>query len=169
MRWLDDTRQDARYALRTFARNPAFSLVVIITLALGIGANSAIFSVIDTVLLKPLPYPSADRHVAVAEANPNEKTATSWVAPVKVEEWNRESSTFEGLAGGYFENLTDTTGSLPERDVAIRTSPRFFQVLGTPAAAGRTFTAEEEEGGGPPAGRLGNWVRRTTRTAAGPA
>lgn len=158
---LDEARQDARYALRTFARNPAFALVVVVTLALGIGANSAIFSAIDTVLLKPLPYPSADRLVVVAEANPNQKTATSWVAPVKVEEWNRENRTFQALAGGYFDNMTDTTGALPERDVAIRTSPRFFRVLGSPAALGRTFTSEEETFGGPAAVVLSDSFWRT--------
>lgn len=158
---LDEARQDARYALRTFARNPAFALVVVVTLALGIGANSAIFSAIDTVLLKPLPYPSADRLVVVVETNPNQKTVRSWVAPVKVEEWNRENRTFEALAGGYFDNMTDTTGALPERDVAMRTSPRFFRVLGSPAAIGRTFTSEEETFGGPAAVVLSDSFWRT--------
>jgi putative ABC transport system permease protein len=158
---LDEARQDARYALKTFARNPGFAAVVIATLSLGIGANSAIFTAVDTILLRPLPYPSADRLVVVSEVNPNQRTATSWVAPVKVEEWNRENRTFEALAGGYFDNMTDTTGSLPERDVAIRTSPRFFRVLGTPAALGRTFTAEEETFGGPSAVVLSDSFWRT--------
>jgi putative ABC transport system permease protein len=87
----------------------------------------------------------------VYEVNPNQKDSSSWVAPPKVEDWNRANRTFEALAGTYFENLTDTTGPLPERDVATRTTPRFFNVLGSPAALGRTFGPEEEVFGGPAA------------------
>src|SRR5712692_8487699 len=127
------------------------ALTIVLTLTLGIGANSAIFSAIDAVLLKPLPYPSADRLVVVYETNASQKQLTSLVAPVRLEEWNRLNSSFDGLAGSYFENVTDTTGPLPERVAAMRTSPRFFSVLGTSAAVGRTLSVDEERFGGPAA------------------
>ena len=138
-----------RAALRSVTRRRGLALAIVLTLTLGIGANSAIFSAIDAILLKPLPYPAADRLVAVYETNAGQKQLTSLVAPVRLEEWNRMNRSFDGLAGSYFENMTDTTGPLPERVAAMRTSPRFFSVLGTPAAVGRFVTAEEEVFAGP--------------------
>jgi len=104
---------------------------------------------VDAVLLKPLPYPAADRLVAVYELNLGQKHATQLVAPGRIEEWHRANRSFESLAGSYFENMTETTGSLPERVEAMRTSPRFFSVLGVPAALGRTLIPAEELMGGP--------------------
>src|SRR5687768_17229823 len=138
-----------RAAIRSVTRRRGLAVAIVLTLTLGIGANSAIFSAIDAILLKPLPYPAADRLVAVYETNAGQKQLTSLVAPVRLEEWNRMNGSFDGLAGSYFENMTDTTGPLPERVAAMRTSPRFFSVLRTPAAVGRFVTAEEEVFGGP--------------------
>jgi len=139
-----------RAALRPLARRPGLSATIILTLALAIGANSAIFSAVDAVLLQPLPFPSADRLVAVYERNRALRQATQLVAPGRLEEWNARNHTFDGLAAMYFENMTDTTGALPERVAAMRTSPRFFAVLGAAPALGRTPTPEEERFGGPP-------------------
>ena len=154
--------QEWRSTLRTLVRRRrGLSAAIVLTLALGIGANSAIFSAIDAVLLKPLPYPAADRLVVVHETNTARKGITSRVAPGRLEEWNRESRTLEGLAGTSFENVTDTSGALPERVEAMRTSPRFFEVLKTPAALGRTLTREEEAFGGPKAVVLSDGFWRT--------
>src|SRR5947209_584501 len=141
---------EMRAALRPLARRPGLSATIILTLALAIGANSAIFSAVDAVLLQPLPFPSADRLVAVYERNRALRQATQLVAPGRLEEWNARNHTFDGLAAMYFENMTDTTGALPERVAAMRTSPRFFAVLGAAPALGRTPTPEEERFGGPP-------------------
>jgi putative ABC transport system permease protein len=135
-------------AVRAVGHRRSVAVAVVLTLTLGIGANSAIFSVVDAVLLKPLPYPEADRLVVVYELNLGQKQATQLVAPVRVEEWNRASRSFAGLAGSYFENMTDTTGALPERIAAVRTSPRFFTVVGVAPELGRTPTAAEEAFGG---------------------
>ena len=140
---------EVRAAVRSVARRRGLAAAVILTLALGVGANSAIFSVIDAVLLKPLPYPDSDRLMTVYESNAARRDLTSLVAPVRLEEWNRMNRSFEALAGSYFENVTDTSGPLPERIEAMSTSPRFFTVLGTPAALGRTATPQEEQLGGP--------------------
>ena len=128
---------DGEPPLRSLAHRRGLAATVVVTLTLGIGANSAIFSAVDAVLLKPLPYPAADRLVAVYERNPGLRQATQLVAPGRLEEWNAQNRTFDGLAASYFENMTDTTGALPERVEAMRTSPRFFAVLGVaPRSAG---------------------------------
>src|SRR5215831_377794 len=93
-------------ASRTLARRPAFALTVFALLALGIAANTALFSVVDTVLLRPLPYPDADRLVAVYEVNSAKSQATSLIAPGRLEDWNRMSQAFTAISGVYSENVT---------------------------------------------------------------
>src|SRR4051795_12527290 len=107
-------RDQLRSAVRSLSHRPTLATAVALTLALGIGANSAIFSAVDAILLKPLPYPDADRLVAVYELNLAQHDATQLVAPGRLEEWNASNRTFEGLTGSYFENLSDTSGELPE-------------------------------------------------------
>ncbi len=147
---------------RSLLKRPAFFLAVVFTLMLGIGANSAIFSVIDAVLLKPLPYPDGDRLMAIFESNPRKKVPRGMVAPVRVEEWNRMNKTFTGIAGAYTENVAETSGSLPEMLVCARVSPRFFSVLATLPLIGRNFTPEENLANGPNAAVLSErlWRRR---------
>jgi putative ABC transport system permease protein len=140
-----------RAAARSVRHRRGVAAAVVATLTLGIGANSAIFSFVDAVLLRPLPYPDADRLVAAYELNRSVKQATQLIAPVRLEEWNRDNHTFAALSGSYFENVTDTTGAVPERVEAMRTAPRFFAVLGVAAALGRTLSADEERFGGAPA------------------
>jgi len=106
---------DIRRTYRGLIRRPTFFLAVVGTMALGIGANSAIFSVIDAVLLQPLPYPGGDRLMAVFESSPRQKHPRSEVAPGRLEEWNRMNQTFTGIAGAYTENQADTSGPLPEK------------------------------------------------------
>jgi putative ABC transport system permease protein len=137
-------------AIRGLRHRRGVAATVVLTLTLGIGANSAIFSAVDAVLLKPLPYPDADRLVVVHEQNLGRRQATQLVAPGRLEEWHRANRSFSGLAGSYFENMTETTAALPERVEAMRTSPRFFIVLGVGPALGRTPVAAEETFGGPP-------------------
>jgi putative ABC transport system permease protein len=136
-------------ALRTLARRPGFALTAVLTLALGIGATSALFSLVDTVLLKPLPYPHADRLVTILEASPSKNKKESLVAPGRIEDWNRMSQTFESISGQYTENVTDTSGAEPQRLSGRRVAPRFFDVYGAAPIIGRTFTPDEERDGGP--------------------
>jgi len=152
-------------AIRSLARRPGLAATILVTLALGIGANSAIFSAVDAVLLKPLPYPDADRLVAVYELNLGQRNATQLVAPGRLEEWNARSHSFDGLSGTYFENSSDTTGELPERLAIMNTAPRFFTVLGVGPALGRVPTPEEERFGGPRVIVLSDalWSRRFNR------
>jgi len=152
----------AAITYRGLLKRPGFFCAVVLTLALGIGANSAIFSVIDAVLLKPLPYPAADRLVALFESNPHKKLSHEGVAPVRIEEWNRASRSFTAIAGAYTENIAETSGELPEMLVSARVSPRFFSLLGTLPVVGRTFSPEEDLFNGPSAGIISEklWRRR---------
>lgn len=149
-------------AWRALMRRPGFVSAVVLILALGIGAITAIFSLVDAVLLKPLPYPNPDRLVTVMEASPSKNESTSLIAPARLEDWNRRNRTFEAIAAMYGENVTDTSGAEPERLAAQRVSPRYFTVFGVKPAAGRAFTPDEELDGGPASVVIsyGLWTRR---------
>lgn len=162
-------RDHARAAFRSLKARPGLAATIVATLAIGVGANGAIFSAVDAVLLKPLPYPDADRLVAVYERNARGgANATQLVAPGRLEEWNAQNRTFDGLAASYFENMTDTSGRDPERIEAMRTSPRFFDVLGVAPQLGRTPSDAEERFGGPATVVISDafWQRRFNRDPA---
>ena len=138
--------QDLRYALRMMARNPGFTAVAVFALALGIGANTAMFSVVDAVLLRPLPYDEPDRIVMIWETNFTNAVTRSQVSPVTYTEWRDNSGVFEEVAGWWYPqlNLTDEQGD-PERARAIDVTDRFFSVLGADALVGRTFLPGEDQ------------------------
>ena len=119
-----------RIVLRGFCRRDATAAAVVATLAVCIGANSTIFSIVDAMLLKPLPYPEPDRLVAVFESNLRQRESERLVAPVRVKEWLEATRTLAAIAGCYFENMTDTSTPLPERVEAMRVSPGFFGLFG---------------------------------------
>ena len=148
--------------LRHLLRRPSFSVTALILLALGIGATTALFSIADTVLLKPLPYPDAQELVSVFEASPAKNQKESLIAPARLEDWNRLNRTFTALAGYQTENVTDTSISQPERLAARRVTSRYFSVYGTKPLLGRTFNSQEEAFAGPPAAVIGYglWSRR---------
>jgi len=137
-----------RYAFRALARRPAFAVVAIVTLALGIGANAAIFSVFDAVLLRPLPYPDADRIVMPWEysAEVHQRLGFDRL-PSSVADFTdylRRNTSFESLASMRTEQMNLTGEGEPERIGAVRVSGRFFDVLGVRPAIGRTFRADDE-------------------------
>ena len=94
-------------------RTPGFTLAVVLTLALGIGANSAVFSAIDAVLLRPLPFPNGDRLVQLTQTR--EGAGDTRIAPVRLQDWNRLNTTFDGIAGYFTSDVVDTRAALPER------------------------------------------------------
>jgi hypothetical protein len=159
---LDAWVRDFRHAIRRMRRRPAFVATVVLTLAIGIGASSTVFSLIDTVLLRPLEYPSPDQLVAIHEQKLSEDLARTPVAPGRLEDWGRLATSFDGLAGCRTDSVTDRTGSDPERLSAAFVSPRFFIVLGSTAELGRTFEGSEERFGGPAVAVIsdGLWRRR---------
>jgi putative ABC transport system permease protein len=153
------------YTLRSLRARPGFFLATVLTLGFGGGIATAVFSLVDTVLVKPLPYPDADRLVTVFESRPSSREKTSLLAPARVEDWNRLNRSFVAISASYSENVTDTSASDPERLQARRVMARFFTVYGMPFLAGRAFTAEEERPNGPGAAVISEafWNRRYNR------
>ena len=125
--------QSLRLALRGLARRPAFAAVVILTLALGIGANAAVFSVIDSVLLRPLPYPNPDRIVIPWEYNAEIEQRLGFdrlpSSPADFADFLRRNTTFETFASLRADRVNLAHGGEPERVSAVRVSPAFFEVL----------------------------------------
>lgn len=146
---LEAIAANLRYALRTMHKAPAFSATVILTLALGIGANTAVFSAVDAVVLRPLPFPESDRLVRVEQRDKQSGNLPPFIAPVRLEDWNRMNSTFQGITGWYSEDVSETSGPLPEKVTRAGVAARFLQVLGVSPLLGRDFTPEEQRFGGP--------------------
>jgi putative ABC transport system permease protein len=139
---------DLRYALRVLVKNPGFTAIAVLTLALGIGANTAIFSVVDAVLLRPLPYPEVDRLVFLWSTWPAQGVATSGSALPDYHGWRDRNQVFDGLAGFYYGDFNlSTSDDAPERIQGAYVTVNFFQVLRVSPAAGRLFAPEEEQWG----------------------
>jgi putative ABC transport system permease protein len=157
-----------RQAWRSLRRRPAYLTAAVLTLAFGAGVTTAVFSLVDTVLLKPLPFPDGDRLVTVYESSPSAREKTSLIAPGRLEDWHRLNRSFVALSGSNSETVTDTSGAEPERLEGRRVAPRFFAVYAMPAMAGRWFTDEEERGNGPQAAIISErfWERRFARDPA---
>ena len=153
--------QDIRYAIRVLAKSPGFALIAILTLALGIGANTAIFTVVYGVLLRPLPFPQPDRLVQLAESY-KELTDDLSVTASQLKHLQRYGDLFEGIAGytriGY--NLATGTGA--DHLVGVPVSSVYFRVLGVQPALGRDFLDEENQGDGQRVAIISHvlWVRR---------
>jgi putative ABC transport system permease protein len=137
------------YAIRVLARTPWFTCGVVATLALGIGANSAMFSAIDAILLRPLPLPDGDRLVRVSEIR--EGVGATNIAPPRLADWSQMSSAFAALSGYATDDVVDTTGEFPERLRRAVVAPGFLDVLGLEPARGRGFETGEHSLGGPAA------------------
>jgi predicted permease len=148
-RVVDTLLRDLRYALRTLARTPVFAASVVLTLALAIGANATVFSALDAVLFRPLPFPEPDRLVRVVQTQ--DRSSATLIAPPRLEDWNALNSTFDAIAGYYVEDASDTSGDLPERVRRAFVTPRFLEVWRATPLLGRGFSAGEHRFGGPAA------------------
>jgi predicted permease len=159
-RIMEHLLQDVRYGLRTFLRQPGFALTAVLALALGIGANTAVFSVVYGVLLKPLPYPNPDELIYVHDTYPAVTFAS--VSYRKLEALRERNRTLVGLAGSAPAGLTITGSGEPEQVQGTRVSEDYFKVYAVAPLYGRWFTAEEHTPGGPRAIMLnhGLWQRR---------
>jgi predicted permease len=148
---IESSLANLRSAFRFIRKSPSFSIAVILTLALGIGANSAVFSAIDAILLRPLPFPNGDQLMRLSQYNTRVKSAQTFVAPARLEDWNRMNSTFQAMTGYYAENSSETSSALPEKVKQAFVAPRFLQVWGVAPELGRGFSPEEQHFGGPDA------------------
>ncbi len=158
--WLESAGQDIYYGLRTLAKSPSFAVVAILTLALGIGANTAIFSVVSGVLLNPLPYPDANHLVSLFEEIPNFKNAS--ISYPNFLDWQRMNRTFSALAA-YRSTAFNLSGEgEPEHLQGEMVSLGFFEILGINPVRGRTFTKEEDRLGANPTAMIseGLWKRK---------
>ena len=143
--------QDVKYGLRALARNPGFTLVAVVALALGIGANSAIFSVVNAVLLRPLPYPAPDRLMSVWQNNRVRGWHQDVVTPLDFIEWRDENRSFAYMAAYFGSGFNVRTGTDVDRARGAEVSVDFFRVLGVSPAMGRDFGPADQ---GASAGRL---------------
>ncbi|HME99922.1 MAG TPA: ABC transporter permease [Terriglobia bacterium] len=147
---LETFGKDLRYAVRGLLRSPGFTVVAVLTLALGIGANTAIFTVVNTFLIRPLPYPEPDRLVSLFERNVVGDEQQMSVAPGNFLDWQKAATSFERMAATGIRIITltsDNAGTVPERVGVCACSATLFQTLGVKPRIGRVFTSEEDRFG----------------------
>lgn len=135
--------QDIRYGVRSLLKHPGFTLVALVTLALGIGANTAIFSVVNTVVLRPLPYAEPDRLMTLWETMPGSDHRS--VAPGNFVDWRTQNRTFLDMAATFYANFNLTSDGEPERIDGATITSNFMSLLGANAQLGRTFQADDDE------------------------
>ena len=154
--------QDLRYGARILGKNPGFASIAILTLALGIGANATIFSVVEAVLVRSLPYEDARGLVWVSEVNPGRVMSESNVAPATFLDWQAAQQSFESLAAFSESTFVFTGMGDPERLKSASVSAAFFPMLGVQPVMGRNFTEEEDRVGARPVAILSHtlWRRR---------
>jgi len=159
-RWLEELLQDLRYGARMLRKNPGFTLVAVLTLALGIGANTAIFSVVNGVLLNPLPYPHAEQLVTLHESKPNFEFGS--ISYPNFRDWQRDNRSFSSMAIARRINFSLTGVGEAEQVRARYISSDFFSTVGVNPVLGRDFAPGEDEIGAAPIALIsaGFWKRK---------
>jgi predicted permease len=164
MRAFDSVGRDIRYAIRTLGRTPGFTIAAVLVMALGIGANTALFTVVRSVLLKPLPFKNPDRLIQLYEESPGGKRAYSWVAAGMYAAWKLQTPSVEQMAifGTDSISLSGDGGPLPERIRYAECSWNLFPMLGVEPALGRNFVASDDapDAAGTVVLTHGLWMRR---------
>src|SRR5580692_11146973 len=160
--WLETLWQDLVFALRMLKKNPGFAAVAILTVALGVGANTAIFSVIKTVLFAPLPYKDPSRIVALWTANPRRGDQPVASSPGDFAAWKQSSGVFEDLAPSYDNERTLTGQGSPQFLIGYAVSANYLRILGVEPRIGRLYTDQEDRPGGPNVALLSDHLWRTT-------
>ena len=163
--WWGGWAQDVRYALRALRRAPGFAIAVLLTIALGVGANGAIFSVTDAALLRPLPYRDPDALVHLWSTSPRSLTGRGNSAYPNLLDWRRRATTLAGIAGYHSNRMVLTQGDEPRVLWVGKTSANFFDVLGATPAVGRRFAEGEDALGAPRVVMLSHalWARDFAR------
>jgi len=144
-RWLPEAAQDVSYAIRMLRRQPGFAIVTLLTLAVGIGANAAVFSVVNAVILRPLPYPSVDRVERVGWDWNGRSAATGALAPFKFAYLREHTRAFQALATWQTWTVESGAGTASAPLRVLRVSQDFFDVVGASPAQGRGFTPAEQD------------------------
>jgi putative ABC transport system permease protein len=159
--WLETWWQDISFALRMLRKNPGFAAAAILTMALGIGANTAIFSIVKTVLLAPLPYRDANRIVTVWTASPRTGGQPQASSAGDFAIWKQRSGVFEDLAPSYDREMTLTGHGAPQFLLGYAVSANYLRILGVEPSIGRFYTDQEDRPGGPKAVLLSDRIWRT--------
>jgi hypothetical protein len=158
LRWLADARQDVRYMCRTLRKSPGFGAAVILTVALGIGANTAVFSVVNAVLLKPLPYPDPGRIVLLINTEHGRITSSGVSAP-KLAAWRDSTTAFSDVAAYTFNERLDLTNPADPLPIPVsHVSVDFFRLFGARAALGPNLQCRGRSAGRPECGRRERWI-----------
>ena len=157
---LETFTQDLRYASRTLRKSPGFAVTVILTLALGIGATTAMFSVVQGVMLAPLPYPEPDRLVLIWQSNPHTPHVSMSVLDYR--DWQTSAHSFDAMAGIRWEDFNLSSPGIPEHLSGYETTSGFFAMLGVHPVLGRDFSVDEDRPGGPPVAMISDreWKSR---------
>jgi putative ABC transport system permease protein len=168
--FMENLLQDIRYGMRTLTKNPGFTIVALLTLALGIGANAAIFSVVENLLLRPLPYPQPERLVEILNTYPPQ-IPKGGLSPGDYADWKRQNESFSEM-GAYARVLQGFNLSgegEPQRIQAAYADAALFPMLGIRPAVGRSFVPEEDRAGSAPVVLLGHrlWQSRFGGDACG--
>jgi putative ABC transport system permease protein len=160
--WIPDLIQDIRYGLRTLRNSPGFTAVAVLTLALGIGANTVIFSAVYALLLKPLPFKGSDRLVFIVKKNPPRGWIRNPISPAEILAWRDQSGAFEDIAAYTQRTCVLTGGPEAEEDPCEVVSSNMFPILNMAPIRGRPFSVEEDEPQGPRVAILSYrlWQRR---------
>jgi predicted permease len=158
--------QDLIYGLRLLRKSPGFTAIAVVTLALGIGANTAMFSVVDGVLLASLPYSQPDRLVVIWENNLHFKH-TVWPSYPNFQDWQRSAASFQQMAALRWQDYDLTSPGTPEHSLGENVSANFFTTLGVQLALGRDFSQQEDQRGGAPVVIVSNrlWKNRLSASA----
>lgn len=154
--------QDFRYGFRTLLKNPGFTLIAVITLALGIGANSAVFSVVNAVLIRPLPYNDPDRLAMVWETHPSLPLPYMFASPPNFADWRDQQQVFEEISAFDIRDTNLVSGDEAERLQGSLVSANLFSLLGVSPSLGRGFESGEDDPGAQPVAIISNglWQRR---------
>jgi hypothetical protein len=146
--WISDLKRDFSFAVRVLAKTPGFTAIAVLVIAVGIGVNTAVFSVINAVLLKPLTYPNPQELVSLINTSPQGSFPGASIPKFSL--WNQQTSIFQQVAaydfGGAGLNITESDH--PQQVQGVHVSANYFAMLGAPVIAGRTFTAEEDRPNG---------------------
>jgi predicted permease len=164
--WLENLLQDLRYGARTLRKSPGFAAVAILTLALGIGVNTALFSVVNGVLLNPLPYPQPNQLVELWwDRTPGQHSSVTYLNFL---DWQKQSTAFSQVGAYLQDNMIVTGAGEPERVDGVKTSANFFDLLGVKPLLGRSFRPEEDQVGAGPVALIGDglWNRKFASSPA---
>jgi predicted permease len=153
-RWLEQFARDVRFGVRALRKHPGFAVVAVLTLALGVGANTAIFSVVEGAVLAPLPYPQPDRLVTVSESRPNLKQLD--ISYPDFRDWQRNAGSFEQMAALTWRDYDLTAPGVAEHLDGMEVSSGFFGTLGVKPVLGRDFSAVDDQPHGAPAVLISN-------------